>query len=162
MLPKETTDFAATEGIDAQDIKLDGSQVVIERLFPPGVHVVGIGFQVRARFGRANLSFQVTDPIESLSLLVPKDSRLELKSEALTVADASASPDEDYRPYINRQALQPGDRFTVEVAGLPEGRGSIWILAAAIAVVLGVTSLGLALWTRPKIQDDGTQAFLVN
>lgn len=162
MLPKETVDFAATEGIDPQDIKLDGTNVVIERAVPPGVHMIGIGFQTSAKFGRATLSFTVTEPIDNLSILVPEESKLELQSAALQPADDGETPHEGYRPYANRAPMQPGDRFTIEVTGLPEGRAGLWILGAVIAGLIVVSAFTLAWRTRPKIEDDGGQALLVN
>lgn len=162
MLPKETVDFGATEGIEPQDVRLDGESVVVERSFPAGVHIVGIAFKADGSFGRTTLTFKVSQEIENLSLLVPKQGTMGLESSALQAAGDSETPDEEYRPYVNKAPLKPGDTFTVSVSGLPEGRGRLWIIGSVIAGLMVLLASVLALRTRPKIKDDGGESFLVN
>lgn len=159
MLPKETVDFIPQEGIDPSEVTLaeDGG-LMIDKKFPSGVHIVSIGFKTDAEYGHATLTLTPVSEIQSFTLLVPRDSGLTVASQALTDGDASHAPDPQYRPLISSTPLQSGATFTISVDGMPEGRGRLWMVGAAIAALLLVMAGFLALKTRPRITEDESGA----
>lgn len=162
LLPREAVDFAPTDGIEPQDLRLDGDRVVVERVFPAGLHIVGVGFKAAASGGTSELNFKVAQAIDSLSIMIPRTSGIQLSGGDLIPGDDSEAPDEDYRPYVNSAPLPAGASFSIRLSGLPEGRGRIWQVGGVIAALLVLLGAALALRTRPKIQDDGSEAFLFN
>lgn len=162
LLPREAVDFAPTDGIEPQDLRLDGERLVVERVFPAGLHIVGVGFKVAASGGISELNFRVGQDIESLSIMLPKSSSMQLAGGTLALSRDDDSPDDEYRPYSNTAPVLAGTNFSIQLNGLPEGRGRIWQLGVVVAALMLVLGTALALRTRPKIQDDGGEAFLLN
>ena len=162
MLPKETDDFSAQEGVEAGDLTLaPGGGVILEKEFPPGMQIVSIGFRTPSRYGRSVLTLTPALAIDSFTLLLPRLSRLQVSSPKLVVGDAASAPDPQYEPYINASVLQPGEALKVAVNGLPAGRSQIWIVGAGVAAMLLFMAGFLAWRTRPKITSDGAATVLV-
>src|SRR5690606_13910452 len=76
MLPKETADFVPQEGGRPDEVTLaeDGGGVYVEKDFPPGVHIVSIGFKADASYGKTTLTFTPPAEIQSFTVLLPRDS----------------------------------------------------------------------------------------
>ena len=162
MLPKEADDFSPQEGVEASDLSLaPGGGVIIEKDFAPGMQVVSVGFRVPARYGRGLLSLTAGLPIESFTLLVPRQSGILATSPKLVLGDASNAPDPQYEPFITSTPLQPGDTLAIDVAGLPEGRTRSWIVGGGVAAMLLAMAGFLAWRTRPKISGDGASTVLI-
>lgn len=161
MLPKETIDFMPQEGVDPSEVSLaEGPEggLQIDKQFPNGVHIISIGFKVAARLGKASLSFTPVGEIQSFTLLVPRDSGIQLVSSPLIDGDEAAAPDPQYRPYVSGAPLPAGTPFFIEVAGIPEGRSRLWMIGSVLAGLL-VLATGLFAWrTKPKITEDASGA----
>lgn len=162
MLPKETDDFSAQEGVEAGDLTLaPGGGVTLEKEFPPGMQIVSIGFRTKSRYGRGVLTLTPTLAIDSFTLLIPRLSGLQVSAPKLAIGDASNAPDPQYEPYINASVLQSGETVTIAVDGLPEDRSQIWIVGAGVAAMLLLMAGFLAWRTRPQITSDGAATVLI-
>jgi hypothetical protein len=157
MLPKEMSDFVPQEGLESSEIALasDGG-VNVEKDIPKGVHVLGVGFKVDGRYGKTKLSLTPEGEIRSLTILVPRDTSVDLIAAGLKAADGADADDPQYRAFVNADPLPAGATFVVEVSGLPEGRARLWLTGGVIAacMVLGAAFLGFR--TRPKIKENQT------
>lgn len=163
MLPKETVDFVPQEGIDANEVSLaPGGGLLIDKSFPPGVHIISIGFKTDAHYGEGKLSLMPVTDIQSFTVLIPRDSGINAVSSVLTDGDAAAAPDPQYRPLVSKAPLLAGAAFEIAVTGLPEGRGRLWMVGWAIAALLVVGVAFLAIKTRPRITggDGGGQVIV--
>jgi len=154
MLPKETVDFVPQEGIKPEELALSDGGVRVSATFPPGVHIVSIGFKVDARFGTAQMSFLPPATVQSFTLLVPRQSGLSVNAPSLVESGGSESPDPQYQSFVNQGPLTVGETLRIELSGLPEGRHRLWLLGSIAAAVLGLAA-GLFAWrTRPKLTAD--------
>lgn len=154
MLPKETVDFVPQEGIKPEELALSDGGVRVSAIFPPGVHIVSIGFKVDARYGSAELSFVPQTAVQSFTLLVPRQSGLKVDAPRLIESGGAESPDPQYQSFVNQGPLAVGETLRVELSGLPEGRHRLWLMGGIAAAVLVLAS-GLFAWrTRPKLSAD--------
>lgn len=151
MLPKETVDWQGLEGIESNDLTLAQSEPVLAKDFPPGVHIVGFGFRVDGRDGSATLTLRAPIAIESLTVLVPKDSTLEVNSPQLSKGEPDDSPDPSYIAYLNTTPLDAGATIRVDVVGIPRGRGMLWNIGGIFAGLLVLATGALAWRTRPRL-----------
>lgn len=154
-LPKETADFVPQEGLEPADLKPIEGGFEVNKEFPPGTHVITVGFKIPASFGRANLTLKSLAPVEALTLLSPKKSPMVLSGSWFKPADGGTSPDPEYSAFTAIGPLDPMHNYVLEIQGLPEGRSREWILGGAVGAVLLLTAIGLALKTRPKIVGAG-------
>lgn len=163
MLPKETVDFVPQEGVEPEEVSLapGGGGVVVEKDFPPGVHIVSIGFKVDASYGMSQLTLVPPAEIQSFTVLVPRDAGMRVVSSVLKAGEMGHAPDPQYEAMISEEPLAQGRSFTVEVQGLPEGRTRIWIVGAAVGGVLLLLAAFLAWRTRPKISGKAGETVLI-
>ena len=91
--------------------------------------------------------------IDSFTLLVPRDSGTQIQSEGLVVGNDEERPDPQYQPYVSKSTLKTGETFTINVAGVPEGRLTLWIGGGITGACILIFGLFLALRTRPRLQD---------
>ncbi len=163
MLPKETVDFVPQEGVEPEEVSLapGGGSVVVEKDFPPGVHIVSIGFKVDASYGKAQLTLTPPAEIQSFTLLLPRGTEMRAVSALLKPGDAGHAPDPQYEAMISEEALPAGAAFTIEVQGLPEGRTRIWLVGAAVGVMMLLFAAFFALRTRPKISGKPGETVLI-
>ena len=153
MMPAQMTDFYPQEGVTKEEVHLSDSGLMVEKEFAPGVNVVSIGFRVPSKFGRAEVSFKPQMDIDSFTLLVPRDSGTQIQSEGLVVGNDEERPDPQYQPYVSKSTLKTGETFTINVAGVPEGRLTLWIGGGITGACILIFGLFLALRTRPRLQD---------
>ena len=155
MLPGETSDFVPQEGLEPSEIKLgsDGG-VTIDKEIPKGIHVLGVGFKVDSRFGKTQMSLTPVSEIRSLTILVPRDTAIQIGAPGLSVATGEDAADPQYKAFVNAEPLAAGAPFVVEVAGLPEGRSRLWLMGGVVAAIMILAAGVLALRTRPKIEEN--------
>lgn len=153
MMPAQMTDFYPQEGVTKEEVMLTDSGLMVEKEFAPGVNVVSIGFRVPSKFGRAEVSFKPQMDIDSFTLLVPRDSGTQIQSDGLVVGNDEERPDPQYQPYVSKNILKTGETFTINVAGVPEGRLTLWISGAITGACMLIFGLLLAIRTRPRLQD---------
>jgi hypothetical protein len=157
MLPKETSDFVPQEGLEPNEIALgsDGG-VNIEKDIPKGVHVLGVGFKVDGRYGKTKMSLTPEVEVRSLTILVPRDTAVDLAAAGLKAASGPDAEDPQYRAFVNAEPLPAAAPFVVEVSGLPEGRARLWLTGSVIAACMVLGAAFLAFRTRPKIKENQT------
>jgi len=153
MLPKEMVDFQPQDGVVAGDLQLGDSGLTLSKYFPPGLHIVSIGFKVDVLMGSADLTFTPAADILDFTLLTPVDDAL-LVSGPLVASEET--PDPSYRAMRSSGTLPGGVSFSVNVSGVPEGRVKLWIIGSIVGVLMLLGSLALAAKTRPKLQGDET------
>ncbi len=153
MMPSQMTDFFPQEGVTKEEVLLTDSGLMVEKEFAPGVNVVSIGFRVPSKFGRAEVSFKPQMDIDSFTLLVPRDSGTQIQSEGLVLGNDEERPDPQYQPYVSKNILKTGEAFTINVAGVPEGRLTLWISGGITGACMLLFGLLLACRTRPRVQE---------
>lgn len=163
MLPKETVDFVPQEGVEPDEVSLapGGGGVVVEKDFPPGVHIVSIGFKVDASYGKAMLTLTPPAEIQSFTLLLPRGGGMRAVSTILKPGEMGHAPDPQYEAMISEEPLGQGASFTVDVQGLPEGRTRIWIVGAAVGVFLLLLAAFFAFRTRPRVTGKAGETVLI-
>lgn len=151
LLPKETDDFRALEGISDDDLQLskDGSLVLAKKNFPPGTTLVNIGFKkLVAEKKTTPLTFRVTEPLASLVILF--DERIDVKSPVFKSTVAPKISAHNYRALQSKSSLASGETFILQIHGIPLGRGKIQTVAGIFALVLLGCTTWLAIKTRPQ------------
>lgn len=161
MLPKETTDFQPTEGLEPSDVKLADNGVMVEKEVEPGVHIFGLGFKAEGSGGSAVLSFVAPEAIGTFIVLVPRQGPIHLKSPLFGAEDKDEG-DKDYRAHLNQQAIPANQAFTITIEGIPEGRGRYWALGAAVGIIVLVLAAVLAWRTRPRLEAAGADTYIMN
>lgn len=164
-LPKETADWAPQEGVEPEAVKLAagaGSGVLlIEKEFPPGTHVITIGFKVPASFGSAELTLKPPTTVADLTVLRPRAGKFSVEASWLKPVDGGASPDPDYDALTAAEPMTAGAEKVMRVSGIPEGRARFWMLGGVVAGLLVLGALALAFKTRPRLSGEGADAVLV-
>ena len=102
-----------------------------------------------------------TTDIQSFSVLVPRQSNMKVNSSVLAPNDLGGAPDPQYAAMMSTEALKAGVPFAIEVTGLPEGRGRIWIVGGSVAALLVLVAGFFAWRTRPKVTEDAAATALV-
>ena len=161
-LPPEIVDFAPQEGLAPGEVSLgDNGLVIDKRDFPPGVFPVGLGFQAEANLGRAQLTLEPATVVEDMLIFLPKGSSMSLEAQGLKRAPASAAT-ERYDVYRFVTAPTKEQPVTIQVAGVPEGRGRFWWLGGCLAASLVLLAFTLAWRTKPKDSDDGNDDLVMS
>ncbi len=161
MLPKETVDFVPQEGVEAGEVSLsEGNGVLVDKEFPPGVHIVSIGFRVDASYGKAQLTMAPVAEIQSFTLLLPRDGGMHVSSSVLAPGEMGSAPDPQYEAMLSNAPLPAGQTFIISVDGLPEGRTRTWIVGAIVGGLLVTLSGFFAVRTRPKISGKAGETVL--
>jgi hypothetical protein len=150
MIPKETKDFKAQEGIEANELKLgsDGG-LIVEKLFPPGNTLLGVGFLVESSLGKATLTFDMREAIDQMVVLIPQDS-ISAVSEFMNLEVGVPFAGQVFNTLTVRQPTV-GKTYVVHVDGVHEGRGRLWLIGAIFAALLFISAAALAYKTRPKL-----------
>lgn len=172
MIPKETSDFAPQEGVDASELKQDEhGGLFVEKDFAPGTTVVGIGFMVPAAGGRATLTVvgpasDATTPGaqagRNIGLLVTRGAmQLALNTSATTAANKVAlipagansilpgmgDGESGYHQYVSTQPLIAGEALAIQLRGIPIGRAPYWTLGVLIGLIVFLGG-GTLAWKR--------------
>ncbi len=162
MLPKETEDFTPQEGLEPSELTLaQNGSVVVEKDVQPGVNLIGIGFRLSGRYGKATMTFNPVMDIDSFILLLPRGSAMQVESNFLKPGDSDSAPDPQYMPWTTNAPMKANELVSIEVSGLPEGRSRLWILGSIVAGMLVLLAAFLAWRTRPKISTDSGSSVLV-
>ena len=150
MVPKETIDFRAVEGMNEEDLRLsEKGSLLLEKEFAPGVKFSGIDFLVGASFGKTRLTLSAPYAIKELSLLVPKNSGLELSGENLKPGEPMRLNRGEFLRYVLSD-MQTDQIAVLTMQGIPMGRMLYWWAGGIFATLLVLVS-GMMSWLkRPK------------
>jgi hypothetical protein len=161
MLPKETVDFSPVEGLLPKDMTLGDGGIFINKDFPKGNQVLNIGFKVDGSFGASEFLLNPNMPIASFTILIDKDSGLVISTPDLK-SNPHGGPDHKYIAYENTAPLQEGQLLTINVQGIPEGRGLLWIFGAVTIFIILLGAALLTLRTRPRFEEKGDSLVLLD
>lgn len=153
MMPSQMIDFFPQEGVSKEEVQLIDSGLMVEKEFAPGINVISIGFKVPSKFGKTDVTFKPQMDIDSFTLLLPRDGGVQIQSSELVLGDDESRPDPQYIPYVSKGILKTGSAFTIAVAGIPEGRLTLWITGGITGGLLLLAGMFLAIRTRPRILD---------
>lgn len=158
MLPTETIDFQAQEGLAPNELTLgsNGSGLTIDKEFAPGDTLITIGFKVPADVGHAPMTIKATQPFESLSFFV-FEGKFQVEGPNLVAKPNVGFSGRVYDTYTLSQG-EAGKTYRVDLKGIPEGRDRLrtvgWIFAGSLALI----ALALAWFSRPKLPQGAEDA----
>lgn len=150
-LPRETVDFKAVEGVTAADLRVDARHgtVTMQKEFPAGVTLVNVAFKVTAQDGAAVLNWTATQTLASVNVMYEHEV-IEVTSDRLELTHLPRIADVHYRALHTTQALKAEDSLRVQVRGIPQGRARLHLFAVVFAVILLISTVYLAIRTRPR------------
>lgn len=155
MLPKEKTDFRAQEGIKQEDIVLgdEDQNLLIKKVFPAGMTLIGLGFSAPATFGSADLSFTAPFDIEEL-IIMSRQNTLNLQAAGMTY---TKNQNFAGRPFdmLKKLNIKKGETISVVAAGISEGRGRYWFIGGVVALLLALAGGFLTWRTMPTLDKTG-------
>jgi len=155
MLPKETVDWQAQDSLSANDILLaEGGGLRLNKMIPPGNHLMSIGFKIPATGGTANLTIAAAFEIGQLGLFIG-DQDMIVQAEGFAVKKNVPFSGRMYDTYT-ADNVPAGTTVQALIRGVPEGRGRFWAVGGVVgAVLLGLGGFA-AYRTMPK--SDGVEA----
>ncbi len=153
LMPRETVDFQAQEGIDQSNLQLgDDGQVIAEFDLAPGRQMVGVGFKVDARSGGATLTLRPKVDLATLSVLIGRDG-LSVQGASLTGPEEIAFG-EQVQDMWTAKDIAAGSEYTLLVDGIPQGRGGFWMIGAVMASLLVVFAALLTWRSKPVLANE--------
>ena len=154
LLPKESDDFRALEGVADNDLQLsdDGLLIIDKKNFPPGTTLVNIGFN-KVVAGTTALTFRVAEPLANLVILF--DERIDVNSPVFETTVAPKISAYDYRALQSKTALTSNQTFVLQIDGVPRGRARIQVIAIIFAFVLLVCITWLTVKTTKLVDGVG-------
>jgi hypothetical protein len=150
MLPTETIDFQAQEGLAPNELNLgqDGG-LTIDKTFPPGDTLITIGFKVPAEVGSGRLTLKASQAFESIGMFV-FEGKFQISGPGLDVRRNVDFSGRTYDTYTINQG-EGGKTYVMEIQDIPEGRGRLWTIGWVTAAALILIALALAWFSRPKL-----------
>lgn len=150
MLPTETIDFQAQEGLAPNELNLgqDGG-LTIDKNFPPGDTLITIGFKVPAEVGEGRMTLKAAQAFESIGMFV-FEGKFQISGAGLDIRRNVDFSGRTYDTYTFNQG-EGGKTYSMELQGIPEGRGRLWMIGWVAAAALILIGLALAWFSRPQL-----------
>ena len=145
-LPKETLNFEPQKGLSKEDIHIDkNGAVFLKKIFPPGLTVVNIGFQIPlASWGDTTLTMSFPYPIDEFSVATPKWTTLNLSSPSLVQEVPKMLSAGNYSGIMGHN-ISPEQKIEIKIEGLPEGNTKSLLVASAAGILLFLFALFLTI-----------------
>lgn len=154
MLPKETIDFQAQDGLTQSEIKVtDEGLLYIEKEFAKGLNLLAVGFKVPAEFGKATLTFEAPFELAEFSLVTKKNT-LSVLSDVLLLEESNMVNSEKFLSYKKKGAVLTNEIVIVTLEGIPQGRTALWWIGSIMGVLLVLFAALFTFWTRVKGPDE--------
>jgi hypothetical protein len=154
MLPKETVDWRAEQGIDASDVEAVDKKLIIRKSFPPGETFIAIGFIVGAGMGEAMMTFDAPSDIDELAIYSRGGLEMTPESPLFKKGEPVEFSGNTYQT-LSASGIRAAQSVSVKLTGLPKGRKEYWILGGAFMGFLTLVG-GVAAWrTKPQIKETG-------
>ncbi|MFK7823142.1 MAG: hypothetical protein AB8G05_03240 [Oligoflexales bacterium] len=149
MLPRESIDFKAQDGLEDQDLKLDeNGQLYLEKEFPPGVSLLGVSFQVKAdQIGSDTISFLPPFDVQELSVAVPSRSGISVAGETFKQGVPPMLADGRYKG-MQITGVKKDQILEIEISGIPKNRLQLWVVSGVLTVLITLFGIGLTIKTR--------------
>ena len=158
-MPKEMEQFVVEEGATQDDVQAGAEGgLTIEKAFDPGTNLISIRFVAKADGADSKLTLVPKVPIEHLTVLADKQ-RLEVTAPGLKPSTSAIGGD-DLNSFVIEGGVSAGDTLEIAIAGIPSGRGGLWILGWIFAMVLVIAVIVLTMLTMPR-GDHNDQSELV-
>lgn len=170
LLPRETSDFSPREGLEPGEVALasgpehpsQGFQgLIVDKVFAPGVSMMSIGFKVDSKLGSAVINLNHPQGVRELNVLLLKKGPLVAQSDGLVKDTRSDVEDPQYDYFELKKSLEPLETLTIQINGVPQGRGSYWWLGGITAGILVLGSLLLTWKSWPKVVPDQKSDVLI-
>lgn len=156
ILPKETIDWQAQDSLSASDIVLaEGGGLHLNKMIPPGNHLLSVGFKIPASGGVAPLTVEASFDIGQLGLFIG-DQDLSLQADGFTVQKNVPFSGRSYDTYTMDDVAN-GTVMQAAIHGVPEGRGRFWAIGGVVAAVLFGLGGFAAYRTHPKTDGASTE-----
>lgn len=149
LLPKEAKDFQPIEGIGPDDLKLSDDGLTVEKEFPPGVHVISLGFMLPVALGRAEIHVKARADVGELTVMTPRG-LLEISGRELVDGGTDVQDMQRYQIFTSNRMILAGDDLSILITGVPEGRGRLWIVGLAFASMLMIAAAILVKKSAPR------------
>jgi hypothetical protein len=150
MLPTETIDFQAQEGLAPNELNLGSSGgLTIDKAFPPGDTLITIGFKSPAEVGQGRFTLKASEPFESVGIFV-FEGKFQIKGLNLDIRRGVEFSGRTYDTYTLSKG-EPGKTYQMELQSIPEGRGRLWWIGGIFAGGMLLIALTLAWFSRPKL-----------
>ncbi len=150
MLPTETIDFQAQEGLAPNELNLgQGGGLTIDKNFPPGDTLVTIGFKVPAEVGVGRLTLKASEAFESIGMFV-FEGKFQIEGPGLDIRRNVDFSGRTYDTYTLSQG-EGGKTYSMELQGIPEGRGRLWTIGWVVAAALILIAGAMAWFSRPQL-----------
>jgi hypothetical protein len=157
MLPSETIDFQAQEGLAPNELNLgaDGG-LTIDKTFPPGDTLITIGFKVPAELGAGSMTVKASEAFESLAMFV-FEGQFQISGPNLDIQRNVNFSGRIYDTYTLTKG-EGGQTYQMGLQGIPEGRGRLWVIGWVAGAALFLIAMALAWFSRPKIPEGAVDA----
>ncbi len=150
MLPTETIDFQAQEGLAPNELNLgQGGGLTIDKIFPPGDTLVTIGFKVPAEVGVGRLTLKASEAFESVGMFV-FEGKFQIEGPGLEIRRNVDFSGRTYDTYTLNQG-ESGKTYSMELQNIPEGRGRLWTIGWVVAAALILIAGAMAWFSRPQL-----------
>lgn len=154
LLPTETIDFQGQDNLNPDELKLgpDGG-LTIDKVFAPGDSMISIGFKLPADQGVAKATVKPAYDFESLGFFVWQDTMaVEGDGLSLDVRKGVSFSGKNYDTYTLMKGVKD-QSYKIQIRGIPEGRGRLWIIGGILMGILLLSGLGFAFLSRPQLSE---------
>ncbi len=154
--PSESTDFQAGEGVRSEDISIQNNGILnIKRMYPPGLTLQGIQFKVPIKkTGENTLSFTLAENAPAFFIATSQKGLVKFQAQGFESGIPPMLAGGNYDG-IRGQKIEQGQKFIVEVSGLPTGRLYYFILAGIMGLILVISTSLLAWRTHYQASTSG-------
>lgn len=153
MLPQETVDFRALNGIGADELKLGkNGGLTLDKSYKVGDSFVSVGFRVPASGGRAEMTFKPERDVQSMSIFLSAGSQLEV-SDKKGLMDRKTGVNFGNGSYdtYTKTDVKKGEPQVFWIDGVPRGRGPFYLMGWITGFLMLILTTLIAYKTRPRL-----------
>ena len=149
LLPKETADFRAVQGLTPDNIELKDGSLFFSKFIPSRLELYGIDFLLEASFGKAKVTIELPYDTPEVSILLPQKSNATVvdASKKMEEADSLFIGDGSFKVY-RFKGNKKGESISFVLQGISQGRAVLWIVGWVFIGLLTVAALILSLLNR--------------
>lgn len=149
LVPANSLEFYPIQGVEESEIITAGNgEVFIEKMVPPGLQLVVLGFMVRVDRTYLDLNLKAPYGMTNLAVMAPTG-KVSLSGVNFKPGQAPMGM-QGMDAILLQNPIDAGQTFKFRVADLPEGRGSYYRLGFGIFLALIVIGGALTVMTRQK------------
>ena len=149
LMPLEARDFQPIEGATADEVKFENDGLWVEKEFPVGVNVVSFAFVVPSSIGGTLLNLKPRADTGELMIMTPKG-MLDISGENFVVSGTDVQEMQRYTVFSSNHLIVAGEKLSLRVSGVPEGRGRLWLVGSVFGLFLVFIAGVLAWRSRPR------------